>query len=284
MQKKKVLRFLAAGVVGAYLFLQTPAAMTSYAAENSDLAARSGAFAIMLVDTDTGEAIGGTTFALYNSKGEYINSYTTNEEGWLSTYALTYDNYTFVMTAAPEGYIVDGTPIHVTLTKEFSYSPEYFWTISLSLSQDGSLVVVSGQNYAVVGYDIDDDDDDDSDDEDETSASEDSVDIEESDEEEDSESEEETETEEDSESEEETGTEEDSESEEETETEEDSESEEETGSEEDSESEEETGTEEDSESEEETGTEDDDEDSGSGGGANSLVGGVTGSDEDNVQF
>lgn len=84
----------------------------------------SGFLVIIKVDSETGEYLEGANFALHNGEGEYINSYTTNEEAWLSTNALTYDTYYFIETEAPEGYILDSDPVYVSLTKELSYSPD----------------------------------------------------------------------------------------------------------------------------------------------------------------
>ena len=120
----------------------------------------SGSLAIMKVDSETGEYLEGATFALYNGEGKYINSYTTNEDGWLSTNALTYGTYCFIEVEAPEGYLLDSDPVYVSLTKELSYSADYPWTVKVENTKEGTAAVVEDESDDT---DVDSNDDTDDD-------------------------------------------------------------------------------------------------------------------------
>ena len=102
-----------------------------------------GSIAIVLADADTGAYLEGAVFALYNAEGTYLNSYTTDANGWLCTDPVSYGAYSLVMVTAPEGYTVDSTPVYVALTSDLSYSAEYPWTVRVELSASGTAAVVT---------------------------------------------------------------------------------------------------------------------------------------------
>ena len=103
----------------------------------------SGALALVNVDAETGAYLDGATYALFrSSNNDLVGVYTADERGWISTFALSYDTYYFVQVEAAEGYVLDQTPIYVTLTKTLSYSPEYPWVIKAeSAAADATAVV-----------------------------------------------------------------------------------------------------------------------------------------------
>ena len=98
----------------------------------------SGGLAIVKIDAETGAYLEGATFALYRTNdNSLVGTYTTDENGWLSVGPLTYETYYFVEIEAPEGYVLDSTPIHVSLTSDLSYSAEYPWVIVVENTKSG---------------------------------------------------------------------------------------------------------------------------------------------------
>lgn len=107
-------------------------------------------------DADTGNTVNvvGATFELYDENGSKVsfktmtsagvqtfNSFTTNENGCVYTLEkLLKGNYTLVETKAPEGYVLDSTPVSFTVSEN-------------TYTEDGGteIVVVEKADKAVTG-------------------------------------------------------------------------------------------------------------------------------------
>lgn len=67
---------------------------------------------------DHGTKLAGAAFKLLNGKGELVGEKTTDADGKVTFTKLLYDTYSLVETAAPGGYILDGTPLAVKIDQE----------------------------------------------------------------------------------------------------------------------------------------------------------------------
>ena len=71
---------------------------------------------IAKVDDDTGTYLAGASFELRNSTGELIDSWSSDEGVHkVSSVNLKHGTYTLVETEAPTGYILDSTPMSITI-------------------------------------------------------------------------------------------------------------------------------------------------------------------------
>lgn len=77
-----------------------------------------GSLTINKTDADTGKALAGVTYRLYDSAGNKIADVTTGADGMAVFSDLPLGNYTYQEISAPEGYVVDDTKYQITITTE----------------------------------------------------------------------------------------------------------------------------------------------------------------------
>ena len=75
-----------------------------------------GSLTINKVDADTGKALAGVTYRLYDSAGNKITDVTTGTDGMAVFANLPLGSYSYQEISAPEGYVVDGTKYPITIT------------------------------------------------------------------------------------------------------------------------------------------------------------------------
>ena len=75
-----------------------------------------GSLTINKVDADTGKALAGVTYRLFDSAGNKIADATTGTDGMAVFSDLPLGNYTYQEISAPEGYVVDSTKYPITIT------------------------------------------------------------------------------------------------------------------------------------------------------------------------
>ena len=67
------------------------------------------------VDAQTGAKLTGAVFSLYKSDGEFVGSYTTDDDGAITVSSIPYSTYYFKETKAPDGYTLDPTYVRFYL-------------------------------------------------------------------------------------------------------------------------------------------------------------------------
>ena len=77
-----------------------------------------GSLTINKVDADTGKALAGVTYRLYDSAGNKIADVTTGIDGKAVFTDLPLGDYTYQEVSAPEGYVIDDTKYQITITTE----------------------------------------------------------------------------------------------------------------------------------------------------------------------
>ena len=75
-----------------------------------------GSLTINKVDADTGKALAGVTYRLYDSAGNKIADATTGANGKAVFSDLPLGSYTYQEISAPEGYVVDSAKYPITIT------------------------------------------------------------------------------------------------------------------------------------------------------------------------
>ena len=75
-----------------------------------------GRLTINKVDADTGKALAGVTYRLFDSAGNKIADVTTGADGKAVFSDLSLGSYTYQEISAPEGYVVDDTKYPITIT------------------------------------------------------------------------------------------------------------------------------------------------------------------------
>ena len=75
-----------------------------------------GRLTINKVDADTGKALAGVTYRLFDSAGNKIADVTTGADGKAVFSDLPLGSYTYQEISAPEGYVVDSTKYPITIT------------------------------------------------------------------------------------------------------------------------------------------------------------------------
>ena len=75
-----------------------------------------GSLTINKVDADTGKALAGVTYRLYDSAGNKIADVTTGADGKAVFSDLPLGSYTYQEISAPSGYVVDSTKYPITIT------------------------------------------------------------------------------------------------------------------------------------------------------------------------
>ena len=75
-----------------------------------------GSLTINKVDADTGKALAGVTYRLFDSAGNKITDVTTGTDGMAVFSDLPLGSYTYQEISAPEGYVVDDTKYPITIT------------------------------------------------------------------------------------------------------------------------------------------------------------------------
>ena len=77
-----------------------------------------GSLTINKVAADTGKALAGVTYRLYDSAGNKIADVSTGADGKAVFSDLPLGSYTYQEISAPEGYVVDDTKYQITITTE----------------------------------------------------------------------------------------------------------------------------------------------------------------------
>ena len=77
-----------------------------------------GSLTINKTDADTGKALAGVTYRLYDSAGNKIADATTGADGKAVFSDLPLGSYTYQEISAPDGYVVDSTKYQITITTE----------------------------------------------------------------------------------------------------------------------------------------------------------------------
>ena len=77
-----------------------------------------GSLTVNKVDADTGKALAGVTYRLFDSAGNKVADATTGTDGKAAFSDLPLGSYTYQETSAPEGYVVDDTKYQITITTE----------------------------------------------------------------------------------------------------------------------------------------------------------------------
>ncbi len=75
-----------------------------------------GSLTINKVDADTGKALAGVTYRLFDSAGNKITDVTTGTDGMAVFSDLPLGSYTYQEISAPSGYVVDDTKYQITIT------------------------------------------------------------------------------------------------------------------------------------------------------------------------
>ena len=75
-----------------------------------------GSLSINKTDADTGKALAGVTYRLFDSAGNKIADVTTGADGMAVFSDLPLGSYTYQEISAPEGYVVDDTKYPITIT------------------------------------------------------------------------------------------------------------------------------------------------------------------------
>ena len=75
-----------------------------------------GSLTINKVDADTGKALAGVTYRLFDSAGNKIADAATGTDGKAVFSDLPLGNYTYQEISAPEGYVMDSTKYPITIT------------------------------------------------------------------------------------------------------------------------------------------------------------------------
>ncbi len=75
-----------------------------------------GSLTINKVDADTGKALAGVTYRLFDSAGNKITDVTTGTDGMAVFSDLPLDSYIYQEISAPSGYVVDNTKYPITIT------------------------------------------------------------------------------------------------------------------------------------------------------------------------
>ncbi len=77
-----------------------------------------GSLTINKTDADTGKALAGVTYRLFDSVGNKVADVTTDTSGKAVFPDLALGSYTYQEVSAPEGYVVDDTKYPITITTE----------------------------------------------------------------------------------------------------------------------------------------------------------------------
>ena len=77
-----------------------------------------GSLTINKTDADTGKALAGVTYRLYDASGNKVADVTTGTDGMVVFSDLPLGSYTYQEISAPEGYVVDDTKYPITITTE----------------------------------------------------------------------------------------------------------------------------------------------------------------------
>ena len=75
-----------------------------------------GSLTINKTDADTGKALAGVTYRLYDSAGNKIADVTTGADGMAVFADLSLGSYSYQEISAPEGYVVDSTKYPITIS------------------------------------------------------------------------------------------------------------------------------------------------------------------------
>ena len=75
-----------------------------------------GSLTINKVDADTGKALAGVTYRLYDSAGKKVADVTTGANGKAVFKDLSQGKYSYQEISAPSGYVVDNTKYQITIT------------------------------------------------------------------------------------------------------------------------------------------------------------------------
>ena len=77
-----------------------------------------GSLTINKTDADTGKALAGVTYRLFDANGNKVVDATTGADGKAVFSGLALGSYTYQEISAPEGYVVDDTEYQITITTQ----------------------------------------------------------------------------------------------------------------------------------------------------------------------
>lgn len=103
--------------------------------------------------------LSGATFELQYEDGTVISEHTTNDEGIILVKNLAPGSYQFVETIAPEGYVLDKTPLQFTVEKSSVSPAEMVKLVKSNTARPGSVVIqkvdsVTGEPLAGVEFQV----------------------------------------------------------------------------------------------------------------------------------
>ncbi|CAM4158702.1 SpaH/EbpB family LPXTG-anchored major pilin [Lederbergia lenta] len=99
-----------------------------------------GAVELEKLDGDTGLALPGVTFDLYNSNDEKLQEgLTTDSNGFIRVNGLAYGNYYFIEVSAPGDYVLKGDKIPFSITKS--------GTVATDGTKTGTVETITIENY-----------------------------------------------------------------------------------------------------------------------------------------
>ena len=87
----------------------------AYIKIKATVVAEKGSLTIQKTDADTGAALSGVTYRLFDANGSKLNDVTTGTDGKAVFSDLPLGSYGYQEISAPEGYVVDGTKYTVTI-------------------------------------------------------------------------------------------------------------------------------------------------------------------------
>ncbi|MDW0113005.1 SpaA isopeptide-forming pilin-related protein [Sporosarcina saromensis] len=103
--------------------------------------------------------LSGATFEFQYEDGTFISEHTTNDDGLVFVKNLAPGSYQFVETVAPEGYVLDTTPLPFTVEKSSVSPAEMMKLVKSNTARPGSVVIqkvdsVTGEPLAGVEFQI----------------------------------------------------------------------------------------------------------------------------------
>lgn len=109
-----------------------------------------GSLTINKVDAETGKALAGVTYRLYDSAGKKVTDVTTGADGKAVFKDLPQGKYSYQEISAPSGYVVDGKKYTVTISATALNMPVYLGASDAHLAAGAAVL---GNTSAPIGGD-----------------------------------------------------------------------------------------------------------------------------------